>query len=161
MGKVIKKEELESLLTAIKGENVALPGKTIVLTNGCFDILHIGHARYLREAKRLGDYLFIGINSDESVKLLKGPGRPLNNENDRAELLSYFSFVDYLVIFEEKTADNLIMLIKPDVYVKGGDYTKESLPEGESIDKVGAKAAFISFVAGYSTTKIINRINEI
>jgi rfaE bifunctional protein nucleotidyltransferase chain/domain len=153
MEKVLNKENFESIIKSIKDN-----GQTIVLTNGCFDILHIGHARYLKEAKKLGDYLFIGINSDDSVKKLKGPDRPLNNQNDRAELLSYFSDVDYLIIFEEDTADNLITLIKPDIYVKGGDYTKESLPESKTLDLVGSNIAFISFVDGYSTTKLIEKI---
>jgi len=152
MNKVISNTDLDSLVSKIK-ENK----KTIALTNGCFDILHIGHARYLKEAKSLADILIVGINSDLSVKKLKGENRPINNENDRAELLSYFEFIDYLVIFTESTADNLLLSIKPDVYVKGGDYTKESLPEHISIDKINAKVAFIDFVNGYSTTNIINR----
>jgi rfaE bifunctional protein nucleotidyltransferase chain/domain len=155
MGKVIGNDDLVKVIKDIK-ENK----KTIVLTNGCFDILHIGHARYLEEAKKLGDYLFIGINSDNSVKKLKGNDRPLNNENDRAELLSYFSSIDYLVIFNEDTADNLILKIKPDIYAKGGDYTIESLPEAETISKVGARAAFISFVDGYSTTRLIEKTKK-
>jgi rfaE bifunctional protein nucleotidyltransferase chain/domain len=154
MGKVINKAELEAILAEIKAAN-----KSIILTNGCFDILHIGHARYLHEAKKLGDYLFIGINSDSSVKTIKGPERPLNNEKDRAELLSYFSDVDYLVVFEEATADNLISLIKPDIYAKGGDYTRESLPEAKTLNSTGTKTAFINFVDGYSTTKLIEKIN--
>jgi rfaE bifunctional protein nucleotidyltransferase chain/domain len=153
MEKVLNKENIEKILKSIKDDK-----KSIVLTNGCFDILHIGHARYLSEAKKLGDYLFIGINSDESVKKLKGPGRPINNQNDRAELLGYFSDVDYLIIFNEDTADNIISQIKPDIYVKGGDYTKESLPEAKTLDLVGSKIAFISFVDGYSTTKLIEKI---
>lgn len=156
MNKIIIKNEIENLVKALKNQN-----KTIVLTNGCFDILHIGHAEYLKEAKKLGDKLFIGINSDSSVKQLKGENRPINNEMDRAKLLSYLEFVDYLVIFEEKTADNLIDLIKPDIYVKGGDYTKESLPEYPTIEKNNSKVAFINFVEGYSTTKIIEKSKSI
>jgi rfaE bifunctional protein nucleotidyltransferase chain/domain len=152
MNKVISSTNLENLVSTIKDNK-----KTIALTNGCFDILHIGHARYLKKAKELADILIVGINSDLSVKKLKGENRPINNENDRAELLSYFEFIDYLVIFTEPTADNLLLSIKPDVYVKGGDYTKESLPERISIDKINAKVAFIDFVNGYSTTNIINR----
>lgn len=156
MNKIITKNEIENLVKDLKNQN-----KTIVLTNGCFDILHIGHAEYLKEAKKLGDKLFIGINSDSSVKKLKGENRPINNEMDRAKLLSYLEFVDYLVIFEEKTADNLIDLIKPDIYVKGGDYTKESLPEYPTIEKNNAQVAFINFVEGYSTTKIIEKSKRI
>lgn len=156
MNKIITKNEIENLVKDLKNQN-----KTIVLTNGCFDILHIGHAEYLKEAKKLGDKLFIGINSDSSVKQLKGENRPINNEMDRAKLLSYLEFVDYLVIFEEKTADTLIDLIKPDIYVKGGDYTKESLPEYPTIEKNNAQVAFINFVEGYSTTKIIEKSKSI
>lgn len=156
MNKIITKNEIENLVKDLKNQN-----KTIVLTNGCFDILHIGHAEYLKEAKKLGDKLFIGINSDSSVKKLKGENRPINNEMDRAKLLSYLEFVDYLVIFEEKTADTLIDLIKPDIYVKGGDYTKESLPEYPTIEKNNAQVAFINFVEGYSTTKIIEKSKSI
>lgn len=145
-------DNLEEIISELKSKS-----KTIALTNGCFDILHIGHARYLKQAKELADILIVGINSDSSVKQLKGENRPINNENDRAELLSYFEFIDYVVIFNEKTADNLLLSIKPDIYVKGGDYTKESLPEKNSIDKINANVAFIDFVNGYSTTNIINR----
>ncbi|MBC7475336.1 MAG: adenylyltransferase/cytidyltransferase family protein [Candidatus Sericytochromatia bacterium] len=152
MNKILKSEELETVINNIKDKN----GK-IILTNGCFDILHIGHARYLKEAKKLGGYLFIGINSDASVKLLKGESRPINNENDRAELMSYFEFVDYVTIFSEKTADNLILNVQPDIYVKGGDYNKESLPESDTIDQINAEVTFIKLIKGYSTTKSIER----
>jgi rfaE bifunctional protein nucleotidyltransferase chain/domain len=152
MEKVIKPENFESLIDSLKNK-----GKKIVLTNGCFDILHIGHARYLKEAKSLGDILIVGINADLSVKKLKGPDRPLNNEHDRAELLSYFYFIDYVVIFEEQTADNLILKIRPDIYVKGGDYTKASLPEAKTLGDTQSDVAFISFVHGYSTTKLIEK----
>ena len=152
MNKIINKKDLDNTIEKIRDNS-----KKIALTNGCFDILHIGHARYLKEAKSLADILIVGINSDSSVKILKGENRPINNENDRAELLSYFEFIDYLIIFDEKTADNLLLSIKPDIYVKGGDYTKESLPENKTIDKINAEVAFIDFVNGYSTTNIINR----
>ncbi len=152
MGKIIKQDNLSDLISNLKNQS-----KTIALTNGCFDILHIGHARYLKEAKNLADVLIVGINSDLSVKKIKGENRPINNQNDRSELLSYFEFIDYVIIFEESTADNLILNIKPDYYVKGGDYTKESLPENKSVDMVNAKVAFIDFIKGYSTTNIINR----
>lgn len=154
MEKILNDNNLDEIVEKIRKEN-----KTIVLTNGCFDILHVGHVRYLKEAKKLGDYLFIGVNSDSSVKKLKGESRPLNQENDRAEILGSLYFVDYLYIFPEQTADNLILKIKPDVYVKGGDYTKDSLPEAKTIDKIGADVAFINFIDGYSTTKIIEKIS--
>lgn len=154
MEKIIKPDEIEKVAASLKNQ-----GKTIALTNGCFDILHVGHARYLSEAKKLADILIIGVNSDNSVRRLKGPQRPLNNENDRSEMLGYFYFVNYTVIFEELTADNLLLKIKPDFYVKGGDYTKESLPESKTIDEVGSKVVFINYIQGYSTTKIIEKIS--
>jgi len=155
MNKLLKINDLENIVSKIKNEN-----KKIALTNGCFDILHIGHARYLKKASEFADYLFIGLNSDSSVKKLKGETRPINNENDRAELLGYFDFIDYLVIFDEQTADNLLLKIKPDFYVKGGDYTKDNLPESKTLDIVGAELILVNFVNGYSTTKIINTINK-
>jgi len=155
MNKLLKINDLENIVSKIKNEN-----KKIALTNGCFDILHIGHARYLKKASEFADYLFIGLNSDSSVKKLKGETRPINNENDRAELLGYFDFIDYLVIFDEETADNLLLKIKPDFYVKGGDYTKDNLPESKTLDIVGAELILVNFVNGYSTTKIINTINK-
>ncbi|MFN8674197.1 MAG: D-glycero-beta-D-manno-heptose 1-phosphate adenylyltransferase [Candidatus Sericytochromatia bacterium] len=155
MDKVIKQDTAKKIAEKLKKEN-----KKIVLTNGCFDILHIGHAEYLKEAKKLGDFLFVGINSDSSVKKLKGESRPINNEKDRAKLLSYLEFIDYAIIFEEKTADNIIDLIKPDIYVKGGDYTKESLPEYQTLLKYNSEIAFVNFVNGYSTTKILEKIKS-
>lgn len=152
MNKIINNKDLKQTILKLKEQN-----KKIALTNGCFDILHIGHARYLKEAKNLADVLIVGINSDASVKKLKGENRPINNENDRAELISYFEFIDYVIVFSEQTADNLILSIEPEIYVKGGDYTKESLPEKNSIDEVNADVAFIDFVKGYSTTNIINK----
>lgn len=155
MDKVIKQDTAKKIAEKLKKAN-----KKIVLTNGCFDILHIGHAEYLKEAKKLGDFLFVGINSDSSVKKLKGESRPINNEKDRAKLLSYLEFIDYAIIFEEKTADNIIDLIKPDIYVKGGDYTKESLPEYQTLLKYNSEIAFVNFVNGYSTTKILEKIKS-
>lgn len=154
--KIENNKDLKEIILDLKNK-----GKKIALTNGCFDILHIGHARYLKEAKKLADILIVGINSDSSVKKLKGENRPINNENDRAELISYFEFIDYVTIFSEQTADNLIIDIQPDIYIKGGDYTKESLPEKNSIDKVNADVAFIDFVKGYSTTNIINKTHPL
>lgn len=155
MSKVLSEDVLFKVISEIKEQN-----KKIVLTNGCFDIIHLGHAKYLQEAKKLGDYLFIGVNSDSSVKRLKGDSRPINKENDRAELLTFLESVDYAVIFEEQTADELIKKIKPDIYVKGGDYTRESLPEANTLDNLNIDTAFIKFEDGYSTTNVIKKINS-
>ena len=129
-------------------------GKTIVFTNGCFDILHKGHLSYLREASKLGDIFILGLNSDSSVKRLKGNDRPINNENDRAEVLSFLDFIDYITIFDEETPYELIKSINPDVLVKGGDYKAEDVVGKEFSGKV----EIIPFVEGYSTTSIINKL---
>lgn len=135
-------------------------GKKIVFTNGCFDILHAGHVRYLTVAKNFGDVLIVGLNSDESVRKLKGENRPVNNELDRAEVLLGLKAVDEVVVFGEQTAENLIAEIKPDIYVKGGDYTLETLPESKIVQSYGGKVEFVQLVEGRSTTNIIKKISE-
>lgn len=134
--------------------------KRIVFTNGCFDILHIGHIRYLQEAAKLGDVLIIGLNSDESVRRLKGSDRPINNENDRAEMLSSLGFVDYVSIFEDDTPLDLIKTIQPDVLVKGGDYKPEDIVGREIVEGRGGKLVLLPFVEGKSTTNIIEKIKQ-
>lgn len=134
-------------------------GKTFVTTNGCFDILHVGHVRYLQKTKEKADYSIVMLNSDKSVKSLKGENRPINNENDRAELLSSLRCVDYVVLFDEKSPAKLLEDIKPDFYTKGADYTLETLPERDVVIKNNIKVEFIDFVDGKSTTNIINKIN--
>ena len=128
---------------------------TTVFTNGCFDILHVGHVRYLTAARKLGDKLIVGLNSDESVKRLKGESRPINNESDRKEVLLALKAVDEVIIFGEDTASQLIAKVKPDIYVKGGDYTLETLPEAKIVQNYGGKVEFVPLVAGKSTTNII------
>ncbi len=135
-------------------------GRRIVFTNGCFDILHAGHVRYLTAARAEGDVLIVGLNSDDSVRRLKGPSRPVNPEADRAEVLGGLRAVDAVTIFDEPTAAELIALVKPDVYVKGGDYTLDTLPEAAIVQRYGGRVAFIDLVAGRSTTNIIDRIRE-
>lgn len=132
----------------------------IVFTNGCFDLLHVGHVRYLQKARQQGDLLIIGINSDASVQALKGPTRPLNNELARAEVLAALSCVDYVTVFSERTADNLLTLLRPSVYVKAGDYTLETLPEADCVTRLGIETVFVPFEAGFSTTSLVNRMNE-
>ena len=134
-------------------------GKTFVVTNGCFDILHVGHVRYLQKTKEKADYSIVMLNSDKSVKSLKGENRPINNENDRAELLSSLRCVDYVLLFDEKSPAKLLEDIKPDFYTKGADYTLETLPERDVVIKNNIKVEFIDFVDGKSTTNIINKIN--
>lgn len=135
-------------------------GKKIVFTNGCFDILHAGHVRYLTKARSFGDCLVLGLNSDASVRRLKGEGRPINNELDRAEVVGALKAVDYVVIFGEQTAEALIAKVKPDVYVKGGDYTIATLPEAKIVQSYGGRVELVNLVAGRSTTNVIRKIQE-
>lgn len=132
--------------------------KKIVFTNGCFDIIHAGHVRYLTAAKNFGDILIVGLNTDESVRRLKGNSRPINTQADRAEVLSGLKAVDYVILFGEATAENLIAEVKPDIYVKGGDYTLETLPEAKIVQNYGGRVELVNLVAGKSTTSIIEKI---
>ena len=132
----------------------------MVFTNGCFDILHAGHVTYLEAAKAQGDVLVLGLNTDESVRRLKGPERPINSELDRAKVVGALKAVDYVVLFGEHTAEAVIAEVKPDVYVKGGDYTLDTLPEAKIVQSYGGKVAFIDMVEGRSTTNIINKIKS-
>ncbi|HEX5370593.1 MAG TPA: D-glycero-beta-D-manno-heptose 1-phosphate adenylyltransferase [Dehalococcoidia bacterium] len=133
-------------------------GRRIVFTNGCFDIIHRGHVSYLSSAKALGDVLIVGLNSDDSVRRLKGPARPINSLNDRLEIVSALSSVDYIVPFEEDTPLHLIEAIRPDVYVKGGDYTIDTLPEAPLVRELGGEIQILPYVEDRSTTDIIRRI---
>ena len=155
MGKIVSQSEIVKIVR--EGQK---SGKSFAATNGCFDILHVGHAIYLSKTKELADYSIVMLNSDSSVKLIKGPQRPINNENDRAELLTFLNCVDYVVLFEEKSPAKLLEEIKPDIYTKGADYTLETLPERDTVLKNNIKVEFIDFVEGKSTTKIINKINN-
>lgn len=155
MGQVINRIEAKKIIQKLKDE-----GKTAVFTNGCFDILHIGHVRYLKKSAEFGDVLIIGLNSDFSVKRLKGNSRPVNCEMDRAELLSELCFVDYVVIFDEDTPEKLLDEIKPDIYTKGADYTLDTLPEAKTVLKNGGRVEFINLVEGKSTTNIIKKIEN-
>ena len=152
---LIKREEIKDLINKIHNE-----GKTVVTTNGCFDILHIGHVRYLEKTKTFGDYLIVLLNSDKSVRSIKGPTRPINCEEDRAEILSALKCVDYVVLFDEDSPRNLLDEMKPDVYTKGADYTMETLPEADIMRKNNTRVEFIEFVEGKSTTKTIEKINS-
>lgn len=154
MKEPVKQEDLQPLLKKLRAE-----GKTIVTTNGCFDILHVGHVRYLEETKKFGDVLIVALNSDASVRRLKGEGRPINNEMDRAEVLNGLKSVDYVVLFDEDSPADLLAKINPDVHTKGADYTVETLPEAKIILENGGRLEFIKFVEGKSTTNTIKKIN--
>ncbi|HIT55297.1 TPA: D-glycero-beta-D-manno-heptose 1-phosphate adenylyltransferase [Candidatus Galligastranaerophilus intestinigallinarum] len=153
MEKLIEKENLDNIIKKLKSEN-----KKIVFTNGCFDILHAGHVRYLKESKKFGDILIVGLNSDVSVKKIKGESRPINPEMDRAEVLAGLEAVSYIVLFDETSPVKLLEEIKPDIYTKGADYTVETLPEAKTVLSYGGKIEFIKFLEGRSTTKIIDKI---
>ncbi|MBK8552552.1 MAG: D-glycero-beta-D-manno-heptose 1-phosphate adenylyltransferase [Ignavibacteria bacterium] len=144
----------------IKREELRKQNKKIVFTNGCFDILHKGHAAYLNQAKSLGDVLIVGVNSDRSVKVLKGEGRPVNNENDRAFLLDNLKSVDYVIIFDEDTPYNLIGKLLPDYLVKGGDWKEEDIVGWDIVKANGGKVMSLQFVDNYSTTGIINKMKQ-
>jgi D-beta-D-heptose 7-phosphate kinase/D-beta-D-heptose 1-phosphate adenosyltransferase len=154
---IAKKIKLRNEIAAI-AKNLKTGGARIVFTNGCFDILHLGHVRYLREAKKLGDILIVGLNSDASVTALKGPDRPYVSEMERAEILASLECVDFVVIFTELRPDNLIRLIRPDVHVKGGDYKVSELPERKVVESLGGKVVVIPPIKDRSTTSIVEKI---
>ena len=134
--------------------------KTVVFTNGCFDILHSGHVRYLTAARELGDILIVGMNSDASVRKLKGDGRPVNPAADRAEVLLGLRAVDHVVIFNEDTAEELVRRLQPDIYVKGGDYSLDRLPESAIVAAYGGRTVLVPMVEGRSTTNVIQRLQQ-
>ena len=149
-------EELGMCLSFLRGQ-----GRRIVFTNGCFDILHRGHITYLSRAKALGDVLIVGINSDDSVRRLKGAKRPVTMLDERMHVLSALSCVDYLISFEEDTSLQLVRHIRPDIFVKGGDYTLETLPEAPLVELLGGKVQILPYVGDSSTTRIIEHIREL
>jgi len=153
LGKVVSLEE------AVKvREKLGPGGKTVVLTNGHFDILHVGHVDCLQRAKSLGDVLIVGLNSDASTRLLKGGKRPIVPQEERAQLVAALQCVDYVIIFEERTVERLIAALKPEVYAKGGDWAIEDLPEAKVIAEFGIRAEILPQVPGRSTTDIIETV---
>lgn len=153
-----KLKSLRQLLPSLFRERKS--GKKIVFTNGCFDLLHVGHVRYLRRAKALGDILVVGLNSDASVKRLKGQSRPITHEKDRAEVLGALGFVDYLVLFAEETPERLIHALRPDFLVKGGDWKKEDIVGSGFVESYGGKVRSLPFVKGFSTTILLKKIKQ-
>ena len=164
MRRFLRQEETDMLIPNERIEEFAATlraaGARVVFTNGCFDILHAGHVRYLAAARALGDVLILGLNSDASVRRLKGEMRPVNSAADRAEVVGALASVDYVVIFGEDTAEELIARVRPAVYAKGGDYTRETLPEARIVESYGGEVAFIPLVEGKSTTGIIERVGR-
>jgi len=155
--KVILLDELEKRVVDFRRG-----GKKIVATNGCFDLIHPGHVRYLKAARALGGALIVGINGDESVRNLKGPGRPINNQDDRAEVVAALECVDLVTIFPEKRATKFLERAAPDVYVKGGDYKQDTLDaeERQVLQKIGAKIDIVPFEHGYSTSALLKRLGK-
>jgi rfaE bifunctional protein nucleotidyltransferase chain/domain len=152
-GKILTLEALQPVVEKHRQNR-----KTIIFANGCFDLLHVGHIRYLEGARRLGDILIVGLNSDDSVKKLKGPLRPLMPENERAEILAAISYVDHIVIFDEPTVQRLLLQLRPDVHCKGTDYTLESVPEREVVLSYGGKIAIVGDPKDHSTRDFIQEI---
>ena len=151
MGKVIKRDPLQKIISSAQSH-----GRKIVFTNGCFDIIHAGHIRYLRHAKTLGDILIVGLNSDASVSRIK-PKRPINPQEQRAEVLSSLEMVDYVTIFDEDTPYELIRFLKPDVLVKGGDWEKEDIVGADIVKETLS----LPYIEGVSTSEIIERIKKL
>jgi D-glycero-beta-D-manno-heptose 1-phosphate adenylyltransferase len=145
-----------------RADEIRQTGQRLVLTNGCFDLLHVGHVRYLQRARKLGDFLAVAVNGDESVRSLKGAGRPLNSENDRAEVLAALDCVDFVTIFPAMRAIEVIKALRPAIYVKGGDYTLESLDPEEvaALQDAGAEIKTLPLVPGKSTSSLIERMRR-
>ncbi|MBI4492442.1 MAG: D-glycero-beta-D-manno-heptose 1-phosphate adenylyltransferase [Chloroflexi bacterium] len=145
--------DLSRLLATLARSRAA--GAQVVLTNGCFDLLHVGHVRYLQQARALGDLLVVGVNTDESVRRLKGPGRPITPQDERAEVLAALACVGYVVLFAEPTAEALVAALRPEVYVKGGDYQEADLPEAAVVHGYGGRVEILPFVEGRSTSQLV------
>src|SRR5450432_2625502 len=145
------------------GKAVRASGKKLVVTNGCFDILHLGHVTYLENARKFGDALLVGVNSDAATRQLKGAGRPVNSETDRAPVLAALQSVDGVCIFADATATKFLAAAQPDIYVKGGDYTLETLNQDErrAVDSAGGKIVIVPFVPGKSTTSLLEKISQL
>ena len=154
-----KLQTLGSLKRSLSREKRS--GKKIVFTNGCFDVLHVGHTRYLQNARNLGDVLVVGLNTDASVKKLKGPGRPVNRGRDRAEVLGSLACVDHVVFFAEPTPLGLIKAVRPDFLVKGGDWKKKDIVGSDFVGSYGGKVRSLPFTAGFSTTGLLDKIKRL
>lgn len=156
MDKILGRKLLKERLDDLRKE-----GKKIAFTNGCFDILHVGHVRYLREAKKTADVLVLALNSDSSVRSIKGEKRPLVSEEERAEILAALEFIDFVTIFEELTPLELITYLKPDVLIKGGDWAEDKVVGRDDVKKWGGRVILIPEVKGKSTTNVVEKIKEV
>ena len=146
----------EELATRIRADRAN--GSRVVLANGCFDVLHVGHVRYLAGARELGDVLVVGVNSDEQVARLKGAGRPILPENERAEIVAALESVTYVTVFDEPTVEELLLTLKPDVHAKGTDYTEDSVPERDVVRSYGGRVAIVGDPKDHSTSAILARL---
>jgi len=155
MGQILSRSNLAPLGDALRGA-----GKRLVFTNGCFDVLHVGHLRYLRQARELGDVLVVGVNTDAGVRRLKGPKRPIVPEDERAELLAGLACVDYVTLFDEPLPNETLAALRPQFHVKGGDYEAERLPETALVRSWGGEVVIMPLVDGRSTTDVVRRILE-
>jgi rfaE bifunctional protein nucleotidyltransferase chain/domain len=158
----MKKKIIDMKTLVVRGKEIRTAGKKLVATNGCFDLLHVGHVRYLQAARSLGDALVVGVNGDQSARELKGPGRPINKESDRAEVVAALECVDLVVIFPQLRATQFIKAAAPTIYVKGGDYTPETLNPDERamLETIGAQIRIIPFEKGYSTSGLIEQLRN-
>ena len=156
MNKIFSRETLKEELNGLHRA-----GKTIVFTNGCFDILHVGHVRYLREAKKLGDILVLALNSDTSVRAIKGEKRPLVPEDERADIMAALESIDYVTIFDDPTPQQLIEYLQPDILVKGGDWTEAAIAGADFVKASGGRVITIPLTEGRSTTNIVEKIRQV
>jgi rfaE bifunctional protein nucleotidyltransferase chain/domain len=157
-GKILDPDQLGAIADSMRAQ-----GRKLVLTNGCFDLLHTGHVRYLQTARALGDALVVAINGDDSVRALKGEARPLNTERDRAEVVAALECVDHVVIFPEVRVTRLLEKVRPAIYVKGGDYTPTTLhpEERAALEQIGAEIRILPFEPGYSTSALIEKMKKL
>ena len=153
--RVLTREEL-----AARVESARREGASIVFANGCFDVLHVGHTRYLTGARELGDLLVVGVNSDEQVRIQKGPGRPILPQDERAELVASLDSVDYVTVFNEPTVEQLLLTLKPDVHAKGTDYTEDTVPERDVVRSYGGRTAIVGDPKDHSTTSLLTRLRK-
>ncbi len=156
MNKILDRQTLKRVLDGLRAQ-----GKRIAFTNGCFDILHVGHVRYLREAKKTADVLVLGLNSDRSVRSIKGERRPIVPEGERADVMAALEMVDYVTLFDEDTPGELIALLEPDVLIKGGDWSAETVVGGDKVEARGGRVVIVPLTEGASTTNVIGKILDV